>query len=72
MIGMFFGRARRNDPLRVEPKNPQPRYPDATHPGNVPLAGYKVLSKADPENQGSPPFISAVPVHRGPSDDFEA
>jgi hypothetical protein len=71
MLGIFFGRAARNDPLRVQEKNPRPRYPDATHPGNVPLAGYKVLSQASPENQGSPPFIEAVPTHRHSDDSFE-
>lgn len=72
MAGLFLGSKRRNDPLKVvgDP-HPVPRYPDTVHRGNVPLDGYKLLSRADPNYQGQPPYIGVRPVHAGPDDSFE-
>jgi hypothetical protein len=73
-IGLFFGAARRNDPVRLE--NPRP-LPDtgrsAIESGNAALDGFTVLSRAQPDAQGNPPPVAGTlgQAHQGPDNSFE-
>ena len=73
-LGMFFGSNKRNDPVRLEDPRPIATYTDSLCEGNAGLCGYTVLSRADPNHQGSPPPVKGVigGVYRGPAQDFEA
>jgi hypothetical protein len=73
-IGMFFGRATRADPVKLE--DPRPLTDYGTHDlesGNAGLDGYTVLSKASPTAQGSPPPVAGAigPAYQGPDSSFE-
>jgi hypothetical protein len=72
-LGLFFGTAKRNDPLRLEDPRPLPVYEDGQHSGDAGKDGYTVLSKASPTAQGSPPPVRGVigPSYRGPDQSFE-
>jgi hypothetical protein len=69
-FGLFFGSHKRNDPYRLEPRNPVERYYDSST-GNTGQDGYTVLSKADPDRAGSPPNVGGTPEHQGPDQSFE-
>jgi hypothetical protein len=69
-FGFFFGNHKRNDPYRLDPKNPvDRRFDDST--GDAGQDGYTVLSKADPNRAGSPPPVGGFPEHQGPDQSFE-
>ncbi len=73
-LGLFFGSARRNDPVRVEDPRPLPDYGRASiETGNAALDGFTVLSRADANHQGNPPPVKGVvgPVYQGPDMSFE-
>lgn len=75
MRGMFlFGRRdSRNDPIRLEDPRPIERYSDDLETGDAGRDGMTVLSKADPQAQGSPPPVNGVVGRsfRGPDQSFE-
>ena len=73
-LGMFFGTARRNDPVRLV--NPRPIEDYGTkdlHSGDAGRDGYTVLSQANPSSQGNPPPVAGVvgPAYQGPDNSFE-
>jgi hypothetical protein len=72
-FGMFFGNAKRNDPIQLNDPRPLTVYDDATHTGDAGKDGYTVLSRASPHAQGSPPPVSGVvgPAYQGPDQSFE-
>lgn len=73
-LGLFYGGiARRNDPVKLENPHPVADYGDDVCTGNAGLDGFSLLSKADPNAQGNPPFVKGVvgPVHQGPDQSFE-
>lgn len=74
-IGFFLGgRARRNDPIRVENPHPVADYGTKDlESGNAGLDGFTVLSRANPNAQGNPPAVKGVigPVYSGPDESFE-
>lgn len=71
--GLFFGLSKRNDPIRLVDPHPVPRYEDNTETGRPGRDGFTLLSKADPNWQGSPPDVSGTVgrTHRGPDESFE-
>lgn len=74
MRGFFFGSARRNDPIRMHNPRPVTDYgKQSIESGDAAKDGFTVLSRANPDAQGSPPPVSGVegPVHRGPDQSFE-
>ena len=73
-IGLFFGTARRNDPIKLEDPHPIADYgTKALESGNAGLDGYTVLSRAHPDAQGTPPPVKGVigPAYFGPDQSFE-
>jgi hypothetical protein len=72
-LGMFFGTAKRNDPVRINDPRPLPVYDDGQHTGDAGKDGYTVLSRASPNAQGSPPTVPNVigPAYQGPDQSFE-
>lgn len=74
-LGLFFGgSAKRNDPLRLVDPRPIANY--GTHDyesGDAGRDGRTVLSRAQPDRQGSPPYVAGVigPAHQGPDQSFE-
>ena len=73
-LGLFFGSARRNDPIKLEDPHPIADYgTKALESGNAGLDGFTALSKANPNAQGNPPPVkgSLGPAYQGPSQDFE-
>jgi hypothetical protein len=73
MLGMFFGRATRNDNYKLDDPHPINTYTDSQCCGNAGLDGFTVLSRADPDRQGDPPNVkgTAGRVYRGPDNSFE-
>jgi hypothetical protein len=71
--GFFFGRERRNDPVRLADPHPIKDYGDDYCTGNAGRDGFTVLSRANPQAQGSPPPVagSLGPVFQGPDQSFE-
>jgi hypothetical protein len=73
-LGLFFGTARRNDPLKLVDPRPIADYGtnDLTT-GDAGKDGYTVLSRARPDAQGNPPPVSGQigPSYRGPDQSFE-
>lgn len=72
-LGLFFGNAKRNENYVLEDPRPIPRQDNTIHSGNAGLDGYTVLSRADPDAQGSPPPVEGTlgRTHRGPDQSFE-
>jgi len=72
-IGLFFGTAKRNDPVKLVDPHPILDYGDNVCSGNAGLDGFTVLSRAYPTAQGSPPPVDGVigPSYRGPDQSFE-
>jgi hypothetical protein len=72
-LGLFFGVVRRNDPVRLADPRPIPNYGTKDlESGNAGLDGYTVLSRADPNAQGNPPWVGALGYsHQGPDQSFE-
>lgn len=73
-IGIFFGSARRNDPVRLENPRPLPDYGTSSlESGDAGRDGFTVLSRANPNAQGNPPPVKGVvgPVYQGPDQSFE-
>jgi hypothetical protein len=72
-LGLFFGSAKRNDPVKLDDPRPLPVYEDSQHTGDAGKDGYTVLSRASPTAQGSPPPVSGVvgPAYQGPDQSFE-
>jgi hypothetical protein len=63
----------RNDPIRLTDPRPIPVYDDNVHTGDTGKDGYTLLSRADPNRQGSPPAVEGTEgyVYRGPDQSFE-
>lgn len=72
-FGLFFGSAKRNDPVKLVDPNPIHDYGDDVHSGSVARDGYELLSRADPARAGSPPPVPGTegPVYQGPDQSFE-
>lgn len=73
-LGLFFGRARRNEPVKLV--DPRPIADYGTNDlccGDAGRDGYTVLAKADPSRAGNRPPVAGTegPVYRGPDDSFE-
>ena len=57
-LGLFFGIARRNQPVKLDDPHPIPNYGTRDlQLGHAGCDGYTVLSKADPNAQGNPPMV---------------
>lgn len=73
-FGFYFGSARRNQPVQLENPHPVADHGRASiESGNAGLDGFSVLSRANPDAQGSPPPVKGVvgPVYMGPDNSFE-
>jgi hypothetical protein len=72
-LGMFFGVAKRNDPVKLVDPRPLIDYGDDVTCGDAGLDGYTVLSRAHPNAQGSPPPVNGVigQAYQGPDQSFE-
>jgi hypothetical protein len=72
-LGLFFGNAKRNDPLKLEDPHPVTDYGDSIQTGDAGKDGFTVLSKASAQAQGSPPPVSGTigPAYQGPDSSFE-
>ncbi len=73
-LGMFFGRVRRNQPVRLVDPHPIADYgTKSLESGDAANDGYSVLSRANPEAQGSPPSVAGADglYYLGPDDSFE-
>jgi hypothetical protein len=73
-IGLFFGTAKRNDNYLLEDPRPIPFYGRGDeYCGNQWCDGYALLSRAEPNRQGSPPNVKGTigPAYRGPTGNFE-
>lgn len=74
-LGLFLGtRATRNDPVRLV--DPRPIADYGTHDlesGDAGKDGFTILSRAQPDRQGTPPSVAGVigPSYRGPDESFE-
>lgn len=74
MRGLFlFGRATRNDPIRLVDPRPLTDYGNDVEKGDAGLDGFSILSKASANAQGSPPPVNGVigPAYSGPDRSFE-
>lgn len=72
-IGLFFGSAKRNDPVKLNDPRPILDYGNDVKTGNAGLDGFTVLSQANPDAQGSPPPVDGTvgPTYFGPDQSFE-
>lgn len=72
-FGLFFGSAKRNDPVKLVDPRPLPIFTDDAKESDAAHDGYSVLSRANPQAQGSPPPVSGVigPAYQGPDQSFE-
>jgi hypothetical protein len=72
-LGLCFGGAKRNDPVKLVDPHPVTNYGDDVQKGNAGLDGFTVLSKASPRAQGSPPPVAGAigPAYQGPDQSFE-
>lgn len=72
-IGLFFGRATRNDPIRLADPHPVTNYGDDQHSGKPAQDGYTVLSRASRTSQGSAPLVDGAKgfSYQGPDQSFE-
>lgn len=75
MRGLFLlgHRHTRNDPVRVVDPRPIEDLGNDVYSGDAAKDGYTVLSRANPDAQGSPPPVNGVvgPVYEGPDQSFE-
>ena len=75
MRGLFlFGRrATRNDPVRLVDPRPINDYGNDVEKGDAGKDGYTVLSRANPQAQGSPPPVNGAigSAYQGPDQSFE-
>lgn len=73
MRGLFLGNAKRNENYLLEDPRPIPRQEDTVCCGDAGLDGFTVLSRADPNAQGSPPSVQGTVgrTFRGPDQSFE-
>lgn len=71
--GMFFGNPKRNENYILDDPRPIPRQDDTVCSGDAGRDGFTVLSRADPDAQGSPPSVQGTVgrSHRGPDQSFE-
>lgn len=72
--GFFmFGGAKRNDPIKLADPHPVTDYGNDVEKGHAGIDGFTVLSKADPQRQGSTPPVPGVigPAYNGPDQSFE-
>lgn len=72
-LGLFFGAATRNDPLRLRDRRPVTRYEHQLDSGDAGLDGYSVLTRANPRYAGQMPMTGEQEgfTHRGPDNSFE-
>ena len=72
-LGLFFGGAKRNDPIRLVDPRPLTEYGNDVEKGNAGRDGFTVLSRAHASAQGSPPPVNGVvgQAHQGPDQSFE-
>jgi hypothetical protein len=73
-LGAFFGTERRNNPVRLLDRRPQPSPEERVSTGNALQDGFTVLSRSAPDRQGTPPPVagqSPFGNHQGPDDSFE-
>lgn len=72
-FGVFFGTAKRNDPVRLVDPHPVLDYGNDVETGNAGLDGFTTLSRASAQAQGSPPPVPGVigPAYQGPDSSFE-
>ena len=73
MVNMFFGRVRRNDPVRLADPHPLIDYGDDVCTGDAGKDGFTCLSRAQPDNQGNAPAVagSLGQSYQGPAGDWE-
>ena len=74
MFGGFFGMAKRNGLVRLENPHPVEDYgTKCVESGDAGRDGFTVLSRANPNAQGSPPPVKGVegPIYSGPDQSFE-
>ncbi len=70
----LFGRPRRNEPVELDDPHPIENYGTADyHSGKPFLDGYTLLSRADPNQAGTPPPVEGTKgvVPQGPDTSFE-
>ena len=72
-LGLFFGRASRNDPIKLADPHPVTNYGDDQHTGKPALDGYTLLSRASRTAQGSSPLVDGAlgQAYQGPDQSFE-
>lgn len=72
-FGLFFGSAKRNDPVKLVNPRPLTDYGNDVCSGDAAKDGFTVLSRANPRAQGSPPPVDGVigPAFQGPDQSFE-
>lgn len=71
---MFFGTARRNDPVKLVDPHPVEDHGRASiESGNAGLDGFTCLARANPDMAGNRPSVKGTigPVYRGPDNSFE-
>jgi hypothetical protein len=61
-----FGRARRNEPVKLREANPLPVNAKSDNTGDAGLDGYTVKSRAD-RHTGERPFVEGAPQYMGPN-----
>lgn len=76
MRGLFlgsYGGVKRNDPTRLIPTNPRPKFAERCDTGNAGADGYTVISRADPNYAGRLPPVPGTDgqTHQGPDNSFE-
>lgn len=74
MVGLWFGSAKRNGNFRLEDPHPIPDYGTSDeHSGKPFQDGYTLLSRANPDRQGSPPNVTGTigPCYQHGGDSFE-
>lgn len=74
-MGLFYGSNKRNQPVKLVDPRPIADYGTASlESGDAGKDGFTLLSRADPNRQGSPPPVAGTegPVYWGPDQSFEA
>lgn len=72
-LSLFFGSHRRNDPIWLNDPHPVTNYGNDLEHGDAGRDGCTVLSRANPDRQGTAPSVPGVigPAYQGPADDWE-
>jgi hypothetical protein len=73
-LGLFFGSNKRNSNYKLSDPHPLTDYGTGDYcSGNSFKDGYTLLSRADPDYEGSPPNVAGTicQCHRGPDQSFE-